>query len=878
MSKGQIIDRQISNFEQHKAIKILQKETHLSNQEQKIFLATFLRRHVDQFREIEGDPMEFLLALTTNLKYVFVPKGKVIFHEDENSDNLFFILDGDVQFYSRKTEQDIQRERFWLQAVQSKQQNPYQLSNLQKQRLHKDEEVLKYYKCDEDENVFRFSKKKNAYFVDGVLLLKKTYQRNKGQSFGIDEKDNSQTAVAWTDTILAVTSQSDYIQSYTKYKEKNSFTFDCLKKLIAPLIYQYPTRIDDITLRLISSKTKAINVPVHSSVFEAISEATLKEIPSLNQKSRSELGLNESVYILKQGYIEYYYNYHNSEQKGNKICQLTDGDVFGHECLFKPEKQIFTVISISPMTQVFQLKKEYLCENETLLDILQVKGEQFWKQLQSILNKNQKPSQNLSFQETKSESNNINNQKVEKLFKIQKLDLSNTAQSKQKIKSEQLNNNNGKLQQQQIDHKVNNNQQINPVTNGQAEKSKRQRSQSKKSQTNIPSIQEIQINQPKNKQIPTLNLPKSSSRKGSIRAHHFANFEGSFDQLEEDDMWSQSNSKLEQDLIKYKQKSKTILSAARSCTQIQVDQNDQLQSPSLNGNNMDKFNQPYLAIPERQSLTHRKSVSTHTSPAKKIILVVEELNQYGEPKKIDSKSLKSNQKYEELKFSPNKVTSIENSKNNIFKSQTQAKLVPCRQPDIFRIKHSMFDSSSYSTSAANNGIESRNENEYSPFNQAMVSPFNGLSKDSEFLNSQQKNSLKQIRQLKVPNLNIQQSIYYSCGVINNLQRENKQHQQQQHQQQQQQQLYIHQNQQIFTPKSSRSSEEQSKMENSFRQQVYTPNRLPVNKQIHLNNSPIKLFEQIKSPIQQNYLNFKTKYFNPLHTQRERASTQKLQAN
>ncbi|KAL4488876.1 hypothetical protein ABPG72_005663 [Tetrahymena utriculariae] len=838
LSKGQIIDRQISNFEQHKAIKILQKETHLSNQEQKIFLATFLRRHVDQFREIEGDPMEFLLALTVNLKYVFVPKGKVIFHEDENAGNLFFILDGDVQFYTRKTEQDIQRERFWIQAVQSKQQNPYRLNNVQKQRLHKDEEVLKYYKCDEDENIFRFSKKKNAYFVDGVLLLKKTYQRNKGQSFGIDEKDNSQTTVAWTDTILAVTSQSDYIQSYAKYKEKNSFTFDCLKKLIAPLIYQYPTRIDDITLRLISSKTKAINVPLHSSVFEAISEATLKEIPSLNQKSRSELGLNESVYILKQGYIEYYHKYQDSEQKGNKICQLTDGDIFGHECLFKPEKQIFKVISISPLTQVFQLKKEYLCENETLLDILQVKGEQFWKQLQSTLNKNQKP-QKLSFQATQDESNSLNNQKVEKQFKIQKLDIIN-ALSKQKSKNEQLNivNINGKQQQQQqIDHKVNNNQQNSPPT--QAEKSKRQRSQSKKSQTNIPSMQEIQVNQSKTKQISLLNVPKSSSRKGSIRAHHFANFEGSFDQLEEDDIWSQSNSKLEQDLIKYKQKSKTILSAARSCTQIQVDSNDQLQSPSLNSNNMDKLSQPYLAIPDRQSLTHRKSLSTHTSPAKKIILVVEELNQYGESKKIHNK--KSNQKYEELKFSPNKVASIENSNNNIFKSQIQAKIVPCRQPDIFRIKHNMFDSSSQSISA-NNGIESRKENERSPFNQGLISPSHDQSKDQDFLINLQKNNLKQIRQIK------------------------------------QQKQYFNQYQQIFTPISSRLSEEQSKMETSFKQQIQTPNRLPLNKQIPLIASPIKLFEQVKSPIQQNYFNFKTKYFNPLHTQRERANTQKLQTN
>lgn len=46
--------------------------------------------------------------------------------------------------------------------------------------------------------------------------------------------------------------------------------------------------------------------------------------------------------------------------KGTKVTQVNEGELFGHECLFAPEKQKFTVISATPFTQIFELKKHYL--------------------------------------------------------------------------------------------------------------------------------------------------------------------------------------------------------------------------------------------------------------------------------------------------------------------------------------------------------------------------------------------------------------------------------------------------------------------------------------------------------------------------------------
>ncbi|EAS04843.1 cyclic nucleotide-binding domain protein (macronuclear) [Tetrahymena thermophila SB210] len=120
-----------------KAIKILENRSFIENKDSKQTLMNGLCQ-IDHFKTLMRDPSlcfylyPYLEDFVQQVTYRPIPKGKILFHEGDNVNNLYFVMRGSFVEFQIKSEGDLEQEMYWeQQAGQYKQQ----LTQIQKNQL-----------------------------------------------------------------------------------------------------------------------------------------------------------------------------------------------------------------------------------------------------------------------------------------------------------------------------------------------------------------------------------------------------------------------------------------------------------------------------------------------------------------------------------------------------------------------------------------------------------------------------------------------------------------------------------------------------------------------------------------------------------------------
>lgn len=101
-----------------KAIKMFENRSFIDNKDSKQLLMNGLCQ-LDHFKTLMRDPSlcqhlyPFLEEFAQQVTYKPISKGKILFHEGDSVNSLYFVLRGSFVEFQAKSENDIEQEMYW---------------------------------------------------------------------------------------------------------------------------------------------------------------------------------------------------------------------------------------------------------------------------------------------------------------------------------------------------------------------------------------------------------------------------------------------------------------------------------------------------------------------------------------------------------------------------------------------------------------------------------------------------------------------------------------------------------------------------------------------------------------------------------------------